>query len=66
MMQLEVRDFVTRGCATNIDLYHVQAAVAPGAICNPSHVWGGDINANAKSKTTGKRLIIDISFISKN
>ena len=70
-MQLEVIDFVTRGCVTNIVLYHFQKpeAAAPaalaGAIVNPSHPWGVEIEANAKrTQASEKGRRIDISFIS--
>lgn len=41
-MPLEVIDFVTRGCATNICLYNVHAPVAKGEICNASQALCDD------------------------
>ncbi len=51
MMQLEVIDFVKRGCATNADLYKFQslAAAAPaGAIVNASQVPDMDDKENTE------------------
>jgi hypothetical protein len=67
MMQLEVRDFVMRGCVASIDLYHAHApeeALTTGVICSPSQVRGEEIQANAnKTQIIGERLGIDSSFI---
>ena len=65
MIPLEVRDFVTRGWATNIDLYHAQAPEAAGAMCNASHARGDEINPIARRTQMGKRLSFD-SFIFKD
>ena len=67
MMQLEVRDFVNRGCATNADLYKFQrpAAAAPaGAIVNASQVPDMDDKENTeRTQIVENRLTTDTSFI---
>jgi len=62
MIQLEVRDFVTRGWVTNIALYHAQApeAAAGAAICNASQARGDEINPIARRTQIGKRLSFDV------
>ena len=67
MIPLDVRDFVTRGCVTNIDLYHVQAPVAAAAAfgtCNASQTSVELIIVNMmKTPIVRKRFNTDTSFM---